>query len=488
MISRLSGHVSTRHTMLWLHIRPLVLVAMCLSLLITARSAAAQGDSRFFPETGQTVSGSFLSYWQNNGGLPIFGYPIGDAHSEVDPITGNTYRVQWFERERFELHPEYAGTRDEVLLGLLGRQLTQGRENDPAFRPIASFPSTPSRAFYPLTGHSLANEFKTYWERNGGLPIYGYPISEPFEERNPSDGGRYTVQYFERARFETHPEKPVTFRILLGLLGNQLMPAGSPSIQITAGAAHITIRPNQTAVIPAGTSNMTVALQFARPIDQQNISVQLNQIAGTTAWRVVPSGQAPTRNSYTFGLQGGGDGSYTRVQVTQGTGNPATFFGIQIDANRTDAPPLVAGWTDPTTLLYSFYNAINRHDYQRAYSYWETPGAPNGVSADFDTFARGYNTTKSVAITTGTVMSGAGAGNIYFAVPIAITASQIDGSLRQYYGCYLLHQVNVEIENSTPPYPIAMRSARIFDAPANASTATMLSQASAFVQAGQCTQ
>ena len=206
--------------------------------------------------------------------------------------------MQWFERERFELHPEYAGTRDEVLLGLLGRQLTQGRENEAAFRPIASFPNTASRVFYPLTGHSLADDFKAYWDRNGGLPIYGYPISEPFEERNPSDGGLYTVQYFERARFEAHPEKPAAFRVLLGLLGNQLMPAANPSIQISAGATHITIRPNQTAVVPAGTSTMTVALQFAQPIDQQSVSVQLSQIAGTTAWRVVPTGQAPTRNGY----------------------------------------------------------------------------------------------------------------------------------------------------------------------------------------------
>lgn len=488
MVSTQSSRVSSMQTVLWRHIRPLMLVACCLILLFTTRSAAAQGDSRFFPETGQTVSGSFLSYWQNSGGLAVFGYPIGDAHNEVDPISGNTYRVQWFERERFELHPEYAGTRDEVLLGLLGRQLTQGRETEPAFQPIASFPNTASRAFYPLTGHSLADDFKAYWEHNGGLPIFGYPISEPFEERNPSDGGLYTVQYFERARFEAHPEKPAAFKVLLGLLGNQLMPAANPTIQITAGATHVTIRPNQTAVVPAGTTSLTAALQFAQPIDQQSVSVQLSQIAGTTAWRVVPTGQAPTRNGYIIGLQGGGNGSYTRVQVTQGTGNPAIFFGIQIASNRADAPALVAGWTDPTTLVYSFYNAINRHDYQRAYSYWENPGMPNGVSADFGNFVRGYNTTKSVAVTTGNVVSGAGAGNIFFAVPVAISAPQSDGSIRQYYGCYLLHQVNVEINNTTPPYPIAMRAARIFDAAANASMATLLGQASAFVQAGQCTQ
>jgi hypothetical protein len=35
--------------------------------------------------------------------------------------------VQYFERARFEYHPEYAGTDHEVLLGLLGSQLLRER-------------------------------------------------------------------------------------------------------------------------------------------------------------------------------------------------------------------------------------------------------------------------------------------------------------------------------------------------------------------------
>ncbi len=39
-----------------------------------------------------------------------------------------------------------------------------------------------------------------------GLAQYGYPISEEFYEVNPADGQTYVVQYFERVRFEWHPD------------------------------------------------------------------------------------------------------------------------------------------------------------------------------------------------------------------------------------------------------------------------------------------
>src|SRR3712207_4398942 len=78
----------------------------------------AQEESQFFPETGKTVRGKFLQYWRSNGGLAVYGFPLTDAQPEVDPETGKTFLTQWFERNRFELHPENAGTEFEVLLGL----------------------------------------------------------------------------------------------------------------------------------------------------------------------------------------------------------------------------------------------------------------------------------------------------------------------------------------------------------------------------------
>jgi hypothetical protein len=46
---------------------------------------------------------------------------------EINPTDGKPYLTQHFERARFEHHPENAGTPYEVLLGLLGRELTGNR-------------------------------------------------------------------------------------------------------------------------------------------------------------------------------------------------------------------------------------------------------------------------------------------------------------------------------------------------------------------------
>lgn len=101
----------------------LLLTVLLVASLLPGLAQAQSNRQQFFPETGKTVSGKFLQYWQQNGGLSVYGYPITEAQPEVDPETGRTFLTQWFERNRFELHPENVGTKYEVLLGLLGKDL-----------------------------------------------------------------------------------------------------------------------------------------------------------------------------------------------------------------------------------------------------------------------------------------------------------------------------------------------------------------------------
>jgi hypothetical protein len=72
-----------------------------------------------FPETGKRVGGKFLEYWQTHGGLAQQGYPISEEFTEVSDLDGKPYRVQYFERAVFELHPENQPPFD-VLLSQLG--------------------------------------------------------------------------------------------------------------------------------------------------------------------------------------------------------------------------------------------------------------------------------------------------------------------------------------------------------------------------------
>src|SRR5205823_1207557 len=143
--------------------------------------------------------------------LAVFGYPLSEEFPELSATDGKLYTVQYFERNRFEYHPEFAGTPNEVLMGLLGVDSTSGR-TFPAGQPV---PGDPGRTtFFNETKHSLSGSFLAYWKARGGLAVFGYPISEPISENG------YIVQYFERNRFELHPEFQGTpNEVLLGLLG-----------------------------------------------------------------------------------------------------------------------------------------------------------------------------------------------------------------------------------------------------------------------------
>ena len=77
----------------------------------------------------------------------------------------------------------------------------------------------PSARTFPQTGHTVQGRFLQYWDAQGGLARFGYPLTEAAPARSPLDGHTYTVQYFERAVFEAHPENPPPFDVLLGQLG-----------------------------------------------------------------------------------------------------------------------------------------------------------------------------------------------------------------------------------------------------------------------------
>ena len=80
---------------------------------------AQTGNCQDFKETGKRACGRFLEYWQQNGGLAQQGYPISNEFTERSELDGKEYRVQYFERAVFEMHPENKAPYD-VLLSQLG--------------------------------------------------------------------------------------------------------------------------------------------------------------------------------------------------------------------------------------------------------------------------------------------------------------------------------------------------------------------------------
>ncbi len=168
---------------------------------------------------GHKVATDFQAYWDAHGGLRLNGLPITDEANEVSLSDGKSYATQWFERARYERHPENPASQ-RVLLGLLGSEFAAGRSFDTASKRQ----SDATQTYFASTKHSLSNTpapFKNYWQRYGGLAQFGYPLSEQLSEVS-TDGKTYDVQYFERQRFEYHPSAAnPDYKVQLGLLGSQ---------------------------------------------------------------------------------------------------------------------------------------------------------------------------------------------------------------------------------------------------------------------------
>ena len=56
------------------------ILALALMYAAMAQPASAQND-QCFPQTNQCINGRFRQFWEQNGGLAVFGYPISACPS-----------------------------------------------------------------------------------------------------------------------------------------------------------------------------------------------------------------------------------------------------------------------------------------------------------------------------------------------------------------------------------------------------------------------
>lgn len=174
--------------------------------------------SQFFQLTSHNVGGLFLENFNASGGIAVNGLPLTEEFKDGDGLT-----IQVFERAIFELHQPLENSDSPqpppyVEHKLLGVMLTAERN----FLAAEASVGLLSSRYFQATHHNLEGAFGSYWDTHGGLAEFGYPISEEFQEVNFQDSHTYIVQYFERARFEYHPELFGTdYAVELGQLGRQ---------------------------------------------------------------------------------------------------------------------------------------------------------------------------------------------------------------------------------------------------------------------------
>jgi hypothetical protein len=274
----------------------------------------AQPGVLYFGETQHTLRGEFRRFWEGNGGLAVFGFPLSEEFVETTPE--GSFLVQYFERNRFEFHPENAPPYN-VLLGRLSDQLLLN-----SGRNWFTFPKgQPAEGcqFFAETGHSVCEPFLSYWQRNGlrdpqlppdgqSLALFGLPLSEPAPEIN-SSGENVVTQWFERARFEFHPDKPVPFQVLLGRLGAELpRTIGQPPIVPPSGQTP----PDRCAAIPPA-ANGTIrpaCMVVGTVFSIEGVGFQPNEVIDITV--VAASGERFPQTPL-FPIRTGGDG-VVRIQ------------------------------------------------------------------------------------------------------------------------------------------------------------------------------
>lgn len=178
-----------------------LIAAIVLLGLGTAFAQAQTTPTQYFSQTGHNVTGEFLTFFNQHGGLRIFGYPL----TEVFDYHG--FKVQYFQKARMELHPENPSDY-RIQLGLLGDDLGHGTSR------LSATGNDLYRRYFPETGHTVAFAFLNFYDNNGGLDVFGYPIAEFTFEND------HYVQYFQRAKMEWHPELSGDDRMQLADLGS----------------------------------------------------------------------------------------------------------------------------------------------------------------------------------------------------------------------------------------------------------------------------
>lgn len=176
----------------------------------SVRPVAAGGSVCFTGLTDYCAENAFLAFWKTHGATEILGLPVSQPFRDDRGLL-----VQFYERAILEWHPENPPAY-QVLLTRLGAERLGNRSE----RTAPPLGCAGDCVWFAETNHTLRGVFLTYWRTYGGLPVFGFPLTEEFIEVSPTDGRPYTVQYFERNRFEYHPENAGgRYEVLLGLLG-----------------------------------------------------------------------------------------------------------------------------------------------------------------------------------------------------------------------------------------------------------------------------
>jgi hypothetical protein len=162
------------------------------------------GDEQYFASTGHNLGTPFLDTWRNAGGFDVLGAPLSEARYIADVVETH----QTFETLTLTYDPDLdLDWRIQALP--LDQKIVNTISTTESRKKVTS--ATGGGTFYPETGHSLSEPFKTFWEQHGGIKLFGLPLSESFTGK---EGGSAWTQVFERVVMDQSADGTVSLRRL----------------------------------------------------------------------------------------------------------------------------------------------------------------------------------------------------------------------------------------------------------------------------------
>lgn len=101
--------------------------------------------------------------------------------------------------------------------------------------------------------------------------------------------------------------------------------------------------------------------------------------------------------------------------------------------------------SNPEAVVSSYYNAIDRREFARAYSYFG-----KGTAPAYDAWVEGYADTENVTVSFGQVVSEGAAGSVYYTLPVTLDVKRTDDKRARFAGCYTLRLA--QPLNQQPPF------------------------------------
>jgi hypothetical protein len=120
-------------------------------------------------------------------------------------------------------------------------------------------------------------------------------------------------------------------------------------------------------------------------------------------------------------------------------------LGLSAPAFAQDEPDYLDDRSTPEAVISSFYNAINRAEYARAYAYFGQDDAP-----EYDSWEFGYSDTSHVDVSFGQSAQEGAAGSMYWTLPVKLDVTATEGQHSYFAGCYTLRLAQPAIQ--APPF------------------------------------